>query len=144
MYLLSVQGRSIAIKLVDLYPECEFLIKGSPQLHPLICFVGPCHRNANCMEKLAKRVKYVFEQFKDAQLLVLYFKYQDKPNSIRAGVFWRDLREPRYITINPYAWEHLKKRGEVYEWNLPDFLTIERSIQSTTPQDSVLQLPVIK
>ena len=71
------------------------------------------------MEKLAKRVKAIFDAFPTAKLLLLYFKYRDRPNSLRAGVFWRDMSEPRIITMNPGAWEKMKQLGTVYEWNLP-------------------------
>ena len=74
------------------------------------------------MEKLAKRVKHIFDTFERTELLILYFKYRDHPTRLRAGVFWRDLREPRLITMNPYAWEKLKEIGTVYEYTLPDVL----------------------
>lgn len=74
------------------------------------------------MEKLAKRVKYIFDTFEEAQLLVLYFKYRDKPGSLRAGLFWKDMSEPRCITMNPYAWKTMKELGVVYEWELPPSL----------------------
>ena len=71
------------------------------------------------MERLAKRVKFVFDKFPASQLLILYFKYHDRPNSLRGGVFWRDMKEPRVITMNPYSWEKIKKIGEVFELELP-------------------------
>jgi hypothetical protein len=125
MLILEVKQQTLFVKLKDVYPECEFLISDQEQLHPFICFTSHCHRNANCMEKLAGRVKYIFDGFPHAQLLLLYFSYRDKPASQRAGVFWRDLREPKYIVFNRTAWEKMKQIGTVYEWNLPDsfFLT---------------------
>jgi hypothetical protein len=71
------------------------------------------------MEKLAKRVNAVFEAFPEAKLLLLYFKYRDAPNRLRAGVFWRDMSEPRYIVMNPGAWKKMKELGKIYEWELP-------------------------
>jgi hypothetical protein len=74
------------------------------------------------MGNLAKRVKYIFDQFPTADLLLLYFSYRDRPGSQRAGIFWRDFREPRYITMNRAAWERMKAMGTVYEWQLPNSL----------------------
>jgi len=119
MYILEVNKRTLFTKLESVYAECFFLIEDQPKLYPFICLNSDCHRAANCMEKLAKRVKAIFDAFPEAKLLLLYFKYRDRPNSMRAGVFWRDLSEPRYITMNPGAWEKMKSIGTVFEWNLP-------------------------
>lgn len=78
------------------------------------------------MDKLVKRVKYIFDAFPEAKLLLLYFAYRDKPGSQRAGVFWREMTEPRYITMNRGGWEKLKEIGNVYEWELPDSLFLEK------------------
>ncbi len=118
-------GRSsVFMKLNDLFPECSFLIEGADQLHPLFCLVNDvCPRNANCMEKLAKRVKYVFDTFEKADLLMLYFKHPDMPGSQRAGIFWRDnTTPPRYTVLNRSMWIRMKEIGAVYEWNLPENL----------------------
>lgn len=122
MLILEVNKSTLFAKLKDVFPECEFLIGDVQKLHPLICLRDTCHRNANCMERLVRRVKYMFDTFKDAKLLLLYFSYRDRPGSQRAGIFWRDLREPRYITMNRTGWEKLKQIGVVYEWALPDHL----------------------
>jgi hypothetical protein len=117
--LLEIRKKTIFAKLKDIYPECEFLIEDQPQLYPLRCLVDSCPRNANCMEKLAKRVKYLFNSFPESELLILYFAYRDRPGSTRAGLFWRDMSEPRFITMNRSSWEKMKKMGDVYEYNLP-------------------------
>lgn len=122
MLVLTVQEKTIFAKLKDVFPECEFLIRGAPQLFQLRCLVDHCPRNANCMEGLAKRVKWFFDTFKEASLVFLYFAGPDKPGSIRGGVFWRDMREPRVITFNRAAWEKFKKMGVVYETTMPDEL----------------------
>ena len=119
MYVLDVQKHTIFIKMQEVFPECTLQIEGAPNLHPFFCLVSNCFRNANCMGKLATRIKYIFDQWPKAQLLILYFSYQDRPGSQRAGLFWRDMREPRYITMNRTAWVKLKKMGIVYEWGLP-------------------------
>jgi len=130
MLILEVQRKTLFMKMVDLYPECQFLIEDEPQLYPLKCLVDQCHRNQNCMTTLAHRIKYIFDHFEEANLIVLYFKYRDAPKRQRAGVFWRDMREPRYIVMNPYAWEKLKSLGTIYEWTLPQDLFLK-------PQDLV-------
>jgi hypothetical protein len=126
----SVTGHvTVFVKLKDLYPECEFLIQGAVQLFPLRCLADDgCHRNQNCMEVLAKRTKYVFDTFPDADLLILYFRYQDRPTSQRGGVFWRDMRSPRYFTLNKSGWEKFKKVGKIYSWRIPDAVFLNSSI----------------
>ncbi len=122
----QVTGKSVVfMKLRDVYPECEFLISDATasQLFPLRCLKDEgCPRNNNCMGVLAKRVKYVFDTFADADLLLLYFSYRDMPGSQRAGVFWRDFRAPYYTALNRSQWERMKQIGVVYEWCLPDSL----------------------
>lgn len=126
--ILKVVGQktgqaALFMKLNDLYPECSFLIEGANQLYPLFCLNNDvCPRNSNCMEKLAKRIQFVFDEFKDAELLLLYFRHDDMPGSHRAGIFWRDMREPRYTVFNRSMWERMKKVGAVYEWVLPNEL----------------------
>lgn len=127
MYILEVQSKTLFIKLRDVYPECEFLIHDSSQLYPFKCLVDHCPRNSMCMDKLVKRVKYIFDAFPDSKLLLLYFSYRDKPGSQRAGIFWREMSEPRYITMNRAGWEKLKEIGKVYEWELPDSLFLEKA-----------------
>lgn len=128
-FVLEVVGRKqsvLFVKLRDLFPECEFLLRDAPQLFPFRCLQDYCPRNQNCMEKLAKRTKYVFDTFKDVTLLLVYFSYPDMPGSHRAGVFWRDVEKtPKYIVFNRTTWERMKRIGTVYKWSLPSsvFLT---------------------
>jgi len=119
MYILKVNDKTLFAKLSEVYPECPFFIRDEPKLHPLICLNSHCHRAQNCMEKLAKRVKALFDAFPSAQLLVLYFKYKDAPSRLRAGIFWKDMREPYFRVLNPSAWETFKRIGTIYEWELP-------------------------
>lgn len=122
MYLLEVNKKTIFARLKDVFPECEVLISDSPQLYPLRCLKDSCHKNANCMERLVHRVKYVFDNFSDSKLLILYFAYPDRPGSIRYGVFWQDFREPYFGVMNRDSWELMKKHGIVYSWELPQSL----------------------
>ena len=123
MYVIEVNGKTILAKFTDMYPECEFLISDQEQLHPLICLKSHCHRAANCMEKLVKRVKHLFDAFPKAELLILYFRYKNDPG-IKGGVFWKDLSEPRLIPVNSFAWKKIKSLGTVYTWDLPGELNI--------------------
>jgi hypothetical protein len=64
------------------------------------------------MEILAKRVNYWFTRVEPAaEMFIAYFRYRDRPDSIRAGVFHKDLREPRTITLNVSALAKFKKEG---------------------------------
>ena len=124
MLILEVNKRTLFAKCLEVYPECTFLIMDQPQLHPLICLKSSCPRNQRCMEKLARRVKAIFDAFPESQLLVLYFKYRDAPNQLRAGIFWKDMREPYFRVLNPGAWSTFKRIGIVYEWELPQELLL--------------------
>lgn len=125
MLLLEIQGTTqstVFAKVKDVFPECPVLIDDLPQMFPLRCLVDSCPRNANCMDKLARRVKHLFDTFPRAQMLVLYFTWRDRPGSQRAGIFWRDMREPRHVTMNRSAWEKCKDMGKVFEYHMPDGL----------------------
>ena len=138
---LIVSKKTAFIKFDTIYPECQFYIEDEPKLHPLICLVGPCHRGNRCMEKLVKRTKFVFDVFPEVELLILYFKYRDNPNSIRCGEFWKDYREPKYSTMNPGAWDKFKELGEIFEFDIPDRFFLDQDINVVTVNKS---LPVIK
>lgn len=131
--ILKVVGRNsgrcvVFMKLRDVYPECEFLIEGAPQLFPLRCIRDDgCPRNANCMGVLAHRIKYIFDTFDDADLLLLYFSYPDMPGSQRAGIFRRDMSEPRYLTLNRTVWSRMKQIGAVYQWQIPQSLFLTKT-----------------
>lgn len=125
--ILKVEGKSgkssLFMKLTDLFPECIHLIRDAAQLYPLFCLRNNmCPRNQNCMGKLVKRVKYIFDHFPDGEVLFLYFTYPDRPGTHRAGVFNKDLSEPYYTTFNRTAWDKFKQVGVIYEWFLPDSL----------------------
>src|SRR5262245_39418598 len=100
MYLLSIQDKTLFCKFFDIYPECGLLVQDQPKLFPLICLESECHRNSNCFVKIAHRVQYIFDQFPKATLLILYFSYRNEPDRLRAGVFWRDFENTRFVKIN--------------------------------------------
>ena len=136
------QQHSVFMPLRFLYPECFALIDGKPQLHPMLCLRDVCHANANCMETLAKRVNYVFTELAPTgKQLFGYFKYPDRPKSIRAGWFDRELNEPKLMVLNGSAFEKFKNEGISYSW-VPtnDFLFPARS-STLIPAENLLVKP---
>jgi len=120
VYYFRFQYKTAFIKLDYLFPECSLLIEGKEQLHPLKCLEGTCHANANCMEGLAKRVHYFFDNVAtDAELVIAYFKYHDRAKSLRAGIFHRTMEEPRVMTLNPWGFRKFQKEGETFKWIPP-------------------------
>lgn len=128
-FILKITGKTsgravMFIKLEYIYPECLFLIEKSPQLFPLQCLASSCPKNQTCMDTLARRVKYLFDNFLDTDVLLLYYTYRDKINSYRSAIFTRELEEPRLITFNRSAWQKLKNIGTVYQWTIPNWLSL--------------------
>lgn len=118
-------GRStLFMKLEYIFPECFVLIKQSPQVFPLRCLSDSCPKNNNCMDTLARRVNYIFDNFLDIDLLFLYFSYQNKPGSYKAGLFTRSFDAPRILTLNRSMWSKLKNIGVVYQWQRPNWLSL--------------------
>lgn len=108
------QTHTAFIPFRSIYQECFLLIDGEPKLHPLFCLKNTCHRNASCMEVLAKRVYYFFNEIEPAaQQLITYFKVGV---SLKAGVFNKDLSEPRLITLNQSGFDKFKKDSEIKQW----------------------------
>lgn len=119
MYFLLMARRTAFFKLQDLFPECFLYREQSPQAEPLLCLrEDSCPGNHNCMETLAKRLKIMFDLLSHADLILLYYKKRNIPG-MGAGVFWKDFRDPRTITMNPKAWARLKLRGKVLQFQ-PD------------------------
>lgn len=136
------QKHSVFIPLKYLYGECFTLIEKHDQLSPLHCLRNDiCPVNIGCMDILAKRVDYFFTHVApDAKLLIAYFKYRDKPGSIRAGVFDRDLTEPKVMTLNQSAFKKFQKEGLAFTW-IPtmEYLTLSRSSTLIPVQNLLLK-----
>lgn len=116
MYFLTFCGKTAFFKLQDIFPEC-FLYRKDNQVEPMFCMEGDCPSNKNCMETLSKRIFVLFQEvIVGADLLILYYKKRNKQNSIGGTLFWKDMREPRNITINPYGWNTIKSRGNAYQF----------------------------
>lgn len=141
IFYFRFQHKTTFIKLQYLFPECEYLIEGKDQLHPLKCLQSSCPVNANCMEGLAKRVNYFFENVAiGSELIIAYFKYPDRPNSIRAGVFYKDFDEPRVMTMNPWAFKKFQREGDAYKWVPPEeFYRLSSSAPDILPVESLLR-----
>jgi len=136
------QKKNLFIPFKFVYGECFPLIEKRDQLSPLHCLQKTCPVNAGCMDILAKRVNYLFTQVvPSAELMVAYFKYRDRPQSIRAGIFYRDMREPRVMTLNQAAFKKFQKEGESFIWIPPDEYTLMGPVQALLPVESLLVRP---
>lgn len=115
MYFLNLSNRTAFFKLQDIFPECFLHREKAPQAEPMICLRDSCPVNHNCMEILAKRLHALFDLLPGVDLILLYSKKRNI-EGLGTGVFWRDMQEPRVITMNPGAWKRIKLRGAVYQF----------------------------
>lgn len=115
------QKHSMFIPLRFVYPECNILIAPYEQLTPLHCLKQDhCPANKSCMDVLVKRVNYLFTQVQpEAEQILAYFKYRDRPDSIRAAVFTRDLASPTVMTLNRSAFKKFQREGLTFTWVPP-------------------------
>lgn len=118
IFYFIFQDKTAFFHLKYVYPECFIHIKESPQLYPLKCFMeDACPPGANCGEILVRRIHYLFENVvPSAEMIITYFKYHDRPNSIRGAVFHRDLEPPTVSVLNPYAFRKFQREGTTYQW----------------------------
>jgi hypothetical protein len=115
-YFVSLNKKTIFFKLQDIFPECFVHRERVPNVDPMLCLQGECPVNHNCMETLAKRIFVLFKEILPAaQLIVLYYKKRIV-EGMGGSLFWRDMREPRNISINPWGWESAKKRSLIYKF----------------------------
>lgn len=115
-YFVLFSTKSAFFKLNDIFPECAFHREHAPQVDSLQCLQEDhsCHVNHNCMATLVHRVHVLFQEvLPSVQVIVLYFRKHGNQR-YGAGLFWRDMREPRVIVMNPWAWERIKQRGNVF------------------------------
>ena len=113
-----VQDKTLFIPFRYVYPECEKLIAPHPQMYPAKCLAEDgCPSNMNCMDFLVPRVNYIFDNVcNSAEMMIAYYKYRDRPNSIRGAIFHRDLRAPSIMVLNPYGFRKLQKDAEPGIW----------------------------
>lgn len=116
----TFQGHSVFVPLKYVYPECFVLIDPHVQLSPMQCLRTSCPANANCATKLAKRVNFLFNHVvPEGKMIYAYFKYRDRPNSIRAAVFDREMDEPKVMVLNQSAFRKFMKEGIQQKWYPP-------------------------
>jgi hypothetical protein len=144
IYFLTFCDKTSFFKLQDIYPECFFNREKSPQVEPMMCVQNDsCPVNHNCMEILAKRTYVLFQEvLPEVQLIVLYYRKRNI-SGIGATLFWRDMTEPRNITVNPYGWSVIKSRGTIYEFSPgPNFFLTGRvkEPEVTTEESAVAAL----
>jgi hypothetical protein len=140
MYFVVFSSKTAFMKLQDTFPECFLYRENSPQIEPLVCLreEHSCHVGHNCMEILCKRVHVLFHEIlTGTQILVLYYKKRNT-NGLGASVFWKEgNREPRIITMNPYAWNRIKQRGSVFQFTAsPEFYLSGTSSEPVETQKS--------
>jgi len=118
IYFVTFCEKTSFFKLQDIFPECFLHREEVPQVEPLICVRNDsCPVNHNCMEALAKRIYILFKEvLPTSRMIVLYFKKRNIPG-IGGCIFWRSMDEPRLITVNPFAWAKVKRRGTIYEFS---------------------------
>ena len=118
IYYFVFQEKTAFIPLKYIYPECFLNIKDSPDLYPMKCFMtDSCPPGANCGETLVRRIHYLFENVvPTAEVIISYFKYRDRPGSIRGAIFHRDLDAPTVSVLNKAAFTKFQREGTTYEW----------------------------
>ena len=107
--------KTVFIPLRAIYPECSSLIESHTSVENLQCLETSCPVDANCMGKLVPRINSLFEQDEDYELIISYYKLRNSTR-VRAGVFYRDLSEPRVVTCNPFALKKFQRDGVTYQW----------------------------
>lgn len=137
----TFQEKTVFIPLRYVYPECMKLIEPYDQMYPLRCLnEDGCPANMGCMDVLVKRVDYLFQNvMPDAELLLAYYKYRDRPDSIRAAVFYRDLREPRTIVCNKAAFKKFQKAGEMFAWSPTSSYLMLGSERNIIPVENLIK-----
>lgn len=110
--------KTMFMPLRYIYGECWGLIEHHPQMFPLKCFVTDgCPVTANCGEIIVNRVNYLFEEVvPKVEIIVAYYKYRDRPKSIRGAIFNKNLDPPSISILNPYAFRKFIREGTAFQW----------------------------
>lgn len=142
IYFVAANKKTILFKLQDIFPECFVHRDHSPNVEPMLCLQGGCPVNRNCMETLAKRVFILFQEILPAaQLIVLYYRKRNV-RGIGGSLFWRDMREPHNISINPWGWESLKRRSLIYKFEPgPQFFLTGSASSPEKISDAPVKMP---
>lgn len=135
-----VQDKTVFMPLKFLYSECFYHIEKLDQVYPMRCFVDNCPVTANCGEILARRTNYLFERlFPQAEMLIAYYKYPDRPRSIRAIILNEDFSDPRVVTLNPWAFKKFQKEGIPYKWFPTEEYSFMSGSKGLLPVESLLR-----
>ena len=113
------KNKTVFMPLRYIFPECSFLIKDHPQMYPLRCFVEDgCPAAVRCnVEIIANKVNFLFQEvIPSAEIIVAYYKYRDRPRSVRGAIFNRNLDSPKIRLLNPYAFTKFVREGTTYNW----------------------------
>jgi hypothetical protein len=119
IHFLVFCEKTAFFRLKDIFGECFIYRDKSPLIEPVVCLheENSCYVGKSCMETLARRIFVIFEEVLPAvELIILYFRKRNLPG-IGAALCWRDMREPRIITVNPYAWSRIKTRGTIFRFD---------------------------
>lgn len=137
------QGHSVFMPLKYIYPECVTLIEKYDQLSPLHCLRNDhCPANKGCMDVLVNRINYLFTNvIPDGKQIIAYFKYRDRPESIRAGIFDRDLSEPKLMTLNRSAFQKFQREGIAFTWVPSGEYLLMRPDTKLIPVESLIVKP---
>lgn len=120
LFYVLVSRKTVLIPLRQLYPECQSYLVNLPAAENLQCLrEGRCSVDKGCMPVLAERVHKFFMYHEPSALQLLAY-YKTPSGSIRAGVFTRQVDEPRVITCNQHGLQKLQKIGAVKEWTPDD------------------------
>ena len=72
---------------------------------------------ANCGEIIVNKVNYLFQEVvPKVEIIVAYYKYRDRPRSIRGAIFNRNLDPPNIRILNPYGLKKFIREGITYNW----------------------------
>lgn len=138
----GLSGKSVIFaKLADVYPECLVLIQDAPRLEPMACLTVGCHKGAGCIEKITFRLNCLFAAFPTAQAVSLYFRPRSE-KAVWATEFWRGYtKDPRVWTYNPWAWEQLKKKVQLFQWDPPQHAAPTCAPPVIAPMGPLVKLP---
>lgn len=136
IYYTVFQNKNVFIPLRYLYPECSVFISEHDEVNQLQCLETSCPVDQGCMYVLAKRLSLLFEHLEDAQLVIAYYKLRS--GRIRAGVFRREMEEPRVITCNPSALTKFQREGNSFEWQ-PGSDFFEKKAELLIPQENLIR-----
>jgi hypothetical protein len=112
------QKKTMFIPLRYVYGECFHLIKDHPQMYPLKCFAEDgCPVVANCGEIIVHKINYLFQEVvPKVEIIVAYYKYPDRPGSVRGAIFNRNLDSPNITLLNNYALTKFLREGIAFNW----------------------------